>query len=453
MKGLPHDRWFGGDLFLRVQDTAQADAVLQNYYLPVVVEMINQRALLLFGYTPAELDAGMGHANAVNGETINYRGITKDADAFEFAGRKWFFAAHTKRNESGTATSEGGLIPLPGQQGYEDFSDGIVHFAKQFEITGYSMEISERNVGRFLSLLEGETEGTINDARHDLNRQGYGDKTGTLAIWTAEGANTITVDTVQYLRVGMFIDFINSATDAVQATNRKITAINSSTKVVTYDGADAAGVIGSGTSICIVGNWKKEINGLKNIIGPDGASYPILHTVDGSAAGNEYWQGKVYDGNAATFDEDQGQQILDDLSAEGWETELLITTRGIRRRYVNTLKAQKRFNDSMAGVLHGGFKTIDFNGVSMTIDDQAPKGNMWFLRPSDLLWFYLGANDFRWLQRDGKILRMTIGVGPNGEDKDNWRATLYRYHDLACKRRKTQARLKNLADDAAKISS
>jgi len=416
-----------------------------------VVEQINQRALLLFGYSPAELEAGMGHVNAVNGETIAYRGITKDADLFEFAGRKWFFAAHTKRNESGTATAEGGNIPLPGQQGYEDFSDGIKHFYKQFEITGYAMEISERNVGRFLSLLEGETEGTINDARHDLNRQGYGDGTGTLAVWAAEAANTITVDTVQYLRVGMFIDFINSSTDAVQVANRKITAINSTTKVVTYDGADAAGSIGSGTAVCITGNWKKEINGLRNII--NSTTYPILHGVDGSTAGNEFWQGKVLSGGSATFDEDQGQQMLDDLATEGWETELLITTRGIRRRYVNTLKAQKRFNDSMSGMLHGGFKTIDFNGVPLTIDDQCPKGYMFFLRPSDLAWFYLNANDFRWLQRDGKILRMTIGVGTNGEDRDNWRATLYRYHDLACKRRKTQGMISSLADDAAKVMS
>jgi hypothetical protein len=78
---------------------------------------------------------------------------------------------------------------------------------------------------------------------------------------------------------------------------------------------------------------------------------------------------------------------------------------------------------------------------------------MWFLRTSDFAWFWLGANDFRWLQRDGKILRMTIGVGPNGEDVDNWRGTLYRYHDLACTRPKTQARLYNMADDAAKVMS
>lgn len=451
MKGLPGSGLVFGEMFVFVMDTTQADAVLQDYYLPVVVEQINQRALLLFGYSPAELEAGMGHANAINGETINYRGITKDADAFDYAGRRWVFAAHTKRNESGTATSEGGLIPLPGQQGYEDFTDTIKHFAKQFEITGFAMEISERNAARFLSLVEGETEGTINDARFSLNREGYGDQTGNLTEITADGANTVTVTSVQYLRVGMFIDLINKGTDAVLALRRKITAI-SAANVVTYDGADVAAVAGTHV-VVITGAWKKEINGLTNIIGPDGGSYTTLHSVNGATAGNEYWRSKVLDGSAATFDEDQGQQMLDNIASEGWETELIITTRGIRRRYVNTLKASKRFNDSMAGVLHGGFKTIDFNGFPMTIDDQAPKGNMWFIRPSDLLWFYLNANDFRWLRRDGKIMRMTTGVGPNGEDIDNWRGTLYRYHDLAANRRKALGRIKNLADDVAVVSS
>jgi len=433
------------------QDTAKADAALQNHYLPVVREQINQRALLLFGYSPAELEAGMGHANAVNGETIDYGGIIRDAEKFEFAGRQWFFAAHVGRNESGTATSEGGYIPLPGQQAYEDFFDNINHFYKQIEITGYAMEISERSVARFLNLLEGETEGAINDARFSLNREGYGDSTGNLTEITAEGANTVTVTSVQYLRVGMYIDIVNKSTDAILAQRRKITAI-SGANVVTYDGADVTAVVGTHV-ICITGNWKKEINGLINIIGPDGANYASLHNVDGSLAGNEYWRGKVVDAASAAFDPDVAQQLLDNIGAEGYETEILITTRGIRRRYVNTLMSLKRFNDSMAGVLHGGFKTIDFNGVPLTFDDQCPKGNMFFLRPNDFAWFWLGGNDFRWLQRDGKILRMVTGAGPNGEDQDNWRSTLYRFHDLAITRRKTQGRIKNLQDDAAKVSS
>ena len=432
------------------QDTAKADAALQNHYLPVVREMINQRAVLLFGYTPAELEAGMGHANAVNGETISYGGLIRDADKFEFAGRQWFFAAHVGRNESGTATTEGGWIPLPGEQKYEDFFDTINHFYKQIEITGYAMEISERSVGRFLNLLEGETEGAINDARFNLNREAYGDGTGSLTEITAEGANTVTVTTVQYLRVGMYIDLVNKTTDAVLAQRRKITSIVG--QVVTYDGADVTAVAGTHV-VAITGNWKKQINGLMNIVGPDGSNYGTLHNVDGLAAGNEYWRAKVLDGVGATFDEDQGQQMLDNIGQEGWESELIITTRGVRRRYVNVLKAGKRWNDSMAGVLHGGFKTIDFNGVPLTIDDSCPKGNMFFLRPSDFAWFWLGANDFRWLQRDGKILRMVTGAGPAGEDQDNWRGTIYRFHDLAITRRKAQGRIKNLADDAAVVLS
>ena len=430
-------------------DTTAADAALKNHYLPVFCEQVNQRALLLFGYTPAELEAGMGHANAVNGETISYGGIIRDAEAFEYAGKKWIFAAHVSRNESGTGTTEGGNIPLPGRQGYEDFEDTIKHFYKQIEITGFAMEVSERSIGSYLKLLEGETEGAINDSRHSLNREAYGDERGLLATWAAEGTNTITVDSVQYLRVGMYIDFINTSTDAVQVSNRKITAINASTKVVTYDGADAAASIGSGTGVCLTGNWKTEINGLKNII--DSTTFPTLHNVNGSTAGNEYWQGKIYAGGSATFDEDQGQQVLDAVASEGYETEIIITTRGIRRRYVNTLKAQKRFTDGNSGMLHGGFKTIDFNGVPLTVDDTCPKGYMWFLRPSDFLWCWLGGNDFRWLERDGKILRMVTGGASN--DKDNWRATVYRFHDLACKRRKTQAYISSLADDAAVVSS
>src|SRR4030095_3438872 len=90
------------------QDTAQADAVLKNYYLSVFREMVNNTALLLFGYTPAEVENGAGSANAAKGETQPYNGISRDFSKVEFAGRSWFFAAHTKRNEGGTMRNEAG---------------------------------------------------------------------------------------------------------------------------------------------------------------------------------------------------------------------------------------------------------------------------------------------------------------------------------------------------------
>lgn len=422
------------------QDTTKADAILKNYYLDVVREMVNNRALMLFGYTPEELAAGAGTANAAKGETIDFRGIKRDAEAVEFAGRQWVMTAHTGRNESGTMRDEGGTLPDADNQKWEDFTDKIRRAYKQIQISGFAIAVSERDIGSYLRLLQAETEGAVNDLRKDLNRQCFGDQTGTLCETTADGANTFTADNLQYLRVGMFIDLINKGTDAVLAANRKITAINTSTRVVTYDGADVAVVAGTHVP-CLSGNWKKEINGLKNMIGPDGSSYTTLHAVDGSVAGNEYWKAKIRDGGgSAVFDEDTGQLILDDIGSEGYETELIVCTRGIRRRYVNTLKAMKRWNDSQAVTMHGGFKAIDFNGLPLCHEDDAPKQNAWFLRLEDFLWIWLFGQDFDWMQRDGAVLTRV-------DNKDEYKATLFKYCDLGCRSRKVQGRYKGLADD------
>ncbi|HKN43207.1 MAG TPA: phage major capsid protein [Propionibacteriaceae bacterium] len=423
------------------QTTANADAILQNYYLPVVREMVNQRAILLFGYSPAELENGSGSFNAIKGETMDYRGISRDGDQVEFAGRQWVIALHTTRNESGTARAEGGTLPAPGQQGWADLIDKIKKLYKQIQITGFALEVSERSVGAYLRLLEAETVGAVNDLRKDMNRQAYGDGRGTLCQITADGVNTVTVDNLQYLRVGMIVDVVNQSTDAVLASQRTISAINTATRVVTYSGADVTAVAGTHV-LCVEGNWKLEINGLRNITRSDLSQNYILHGIDSSVAGNEYWKAKQKDGGNTTFDEDQGQLLLDQIGAEGYETELILTTRGIRRRYANTLKSGKRWNDASAGTMHGGFKYIDYNGFPLLFDDDCPKQHMFFIRPSDYLWVNLNGMDFRWMNRDGAILRKV-----ESPDQDAYKATLYKYADLGVQRRAAQGVIYNLADD------
>jgi len=424
-----------------VQTTTSADAILQNYYLPVVREMVNQRAILLFGYTPAELEAGAGTMNAAEGETMSYRGISKDADMVDFAGRQWVIALHITRNESGTARAEGSTLPSPGQQGWADILDKVRKEYKQIQLTGFSMEVTERNLGAYLRLLEAETVGAVNDLRKDMNRQAFGDQRGTLCQITADGSNTVTVDNLQYLRVGMYVDIVNQSTDAVLATRVQITAIAAATRVVTYSGSDVTAVPGTHV-LAVEGNWKQEINGLRNIIRSDLSQNYVLHSIDASVAGNEYWKAKQADGGNSTFDEDAGQLMLDQIGAEGWETQMLLTTRGIRRRYVNTLKAQKRWNDANAGTMHGGFKYIDYNGFPLVFDDDCPKQYMFMIRPDDFLWVQLNGNDFRWMNRDGAILRKV-----ENPDTDAYKATLYKYCDLGLFRRKTQGCIYNLADD------
>jgi len=396
---------------------------------------------LLFGYSPSELDAGMGKMNATKGETMDYRGISRDGDQVQFAGRQWVIALHTSRNESGTARAEGGTLPAPGQQGWADLIDKVKKLYKQIQITGFALEVSERSIGSYVRLLEAETVGAVNDLRKDMNRQAFGDGRGTLCQITADGVNTVTVDNLQYLRVGMIVDIINQATDAVLASQRTITSIVTATRVVTYNGADVAAVAGTHV-LALEGNWKMEINGLRNITRSDLSQNYVLHGIDSNAAGNEYWKAKQVDGGNTVFDEDSGQLLMDQIGAMGWDTEMIITTRGIRRRYVNTLKAQKRFNDSNSLMLHGGFKYIDYNGVPLLFDDDAPKQHMFFIRPEDFLWINLNGNDFRWMNRDGAVLRKV-----ENPDQDAYKATLYKYSDLGVQRRSSQGVMYNLADD------
>jgi hypothetical protein len=65
-----------------------------------------------------------------------------------------------------------------------------------------------------------------------------------LATVTADGVNTITVDSVADLSVGYFIDILNKTTGASVATNREIT--NIAGLVVTYDGDDETATTADG---------------------------------------------------------------------------------------------------------------------------------------------------------------------------------------------------------------
>jgi hypothetical protein len=304
-------------------------------------------------------------------------------------------------------------------------------------LTRFAIRLSNRDEGAFLRLLEGETKGMVNDISKDVCRQAYGNQTGALASVSADGVNTVTVDSVQYLRVGMRIDIVHSSTDVVLATNRNITAINPTTLIVTYDGADAAAT--TSHRLCRTGNWKKEINGLGNLIGNTG----VQHSVDSTAAGNEWFQSVVQSAGGAQFSEDQGQQIVDGVGASGnAEVELLLTTRGIRRRYVNNLKSMKMFTDKDSVTLHGGFKAVLFNEMPLVFDDDLPKGNMYFLNLDALLWVYL-EKDWDWVDDDGAVLSRST------DRSDSFEAYLAADHDMACVQRNQLGKLTNLADDAA----
>lgn len=420
------------------QTTANADAVLKDYYIGPVREQLNQKAVLMFA---ADDD---GSPDSSRGESVPFRGIARESEGVEFAGRQWVIPAHISRNEGLGAIDEGGTLPTAGQQGWEDLKDTLRHNVGVIKLTRYAIRLSNRSPGAFLRLLKAETQGMVADIRKDVNRQAYGNQTGTLAAVTADGANAVTVDSVQYLRPGMFIDLINVTNDAVLASNRQITDVNETTKVVTYSGADITAT--TDHRLCRTNSWKKEINGLANLVGTTGT----IHGVDSTVSTNFWWRSTVKDAGGNPFDEDTGQQVVDSVGRSGnGEVEIIITTRGIRRRYVNGLKSQKRFTDRDAVTLRGGFKAVLFNEMPLVFDDDCPKGNMEFLNTDALLWVYLPEGDapghWDWVDDDGAILSRSA------DRTDSFEAYLAADHDLGVTQRNQLGRIENLEDDQAQI--
>lgn len=421
------------------QTTTNADVVLKEFYLEPIREALNQKAVLMFAASDEE--DGPSDTSESSGAN-SFRGLARESEDIEFAGKKWHQPAHTSRNEGVGAIAEFGGLPVAGQQGWTDLFDTLKHNVGVIELSRYAIKLSNQNEGAFLRLLEGETKGLVKDIRKDVNRQGYGNGTGALAAVTADGANTATVDSVQYLRVGMRIDIVDSTNDTILASNRTITAIVASTKVVTYSGADVA--VTTNHRLARTGSWKKEINGLSNLVSDTGT----VHGVDSSQAINTWHRSTVRLAAGAPFDEDTGQQVVDAIGdVSNGEVDFIVTTSGIIRRYAAQLKSMKRFNDAKSMTLRGGFTALLFNDMPMIKDVECPKGSMFFLNQDALMWIFLpngsDPGKWDWVDEDGAILCR------KADRTDGFEGYLAADHDLAAAQRNQLGKITGLEDDAA----
>jgi hypothetical protein len=149
------------------QNTANADAVLKNYYLGPIREQLNQRAILMF----AAEDEGTPESST--GENIGFRGISRESERVEFAGRQWVIPAHKSRNEGVGAIDEGGpsllLVSRVGSISGQPAPQPGSHRAHSLRDPPV-----EPQPGAFIRLLEGETKGLVRDLRKDVNRQAWG---------------------------------------------------------------------------------------------------------------------------------------------------------------------------------------------------------------------------------------------------------------------------------------
>ena len=375
-------------------------------------------------------------------EAVALKRIERSSDGVvsEVGGKYVTFPLHTRRNAGIGARNELEALPVAGQQAFAAARIGLKYLYGLVRLSGQTMELADKNYQAFASALDQEVTGLKNDLVKDQNRQVYGDGTGAVATAASAsaGTNVFNASTAMYAQLGMQIDIIDGTTlgnpnPTVKASNRQITAINTATNVITFDGAVVTTAIGD--IIVRTGSVNREWAGFGSIIKASGTFQNVDPTVEPTWAA-------VVDSNAGVNRPlSEGLMILmaDNIRANGGEVTAMFSNLGVRRAYFNLLSQQRRFTNTTE--FEGGFRglafTTDKGDIPFVVDIDAPKNRVYFVNEKEIT-LYREA-DWSFMDRDGSKWQRVIGY-------DAYEATMYQYSNLGTHRRNTHGLLADITE-------
>lgn len=394
--------------------------VLKEFYLPPVVEQLNNKVLL-------------------------WSRLEKSSE--ELYGNQAVVPLHTNRTSGIGPAAEGTPLPAAGAQGYAKAVYDLKPQYGRIQVTGFAIEKTGKDSGAFLRALKSEVDGLRTDLGRDLARQAYGDGTGQIAqCGTTSSSATIVLNAVSgaeairkgHFYVGMKVDIGTTADSRAIAENSEITAVTLGTPSITISSSvsttgshyvsRAYAAAGTTTRTTVAG----EVLGLQGLV-PTSANE--VGGINAGSAGNEYWD-NLRDTSTATLTSDALVQNMNKVEIAGGEISAMVSSYGIQRKLFGLLQSQVRYVDPLK--IEGGFKTLEFNGKSFIADKDAPFGKIYLLDEKFIKVFR--NRDWHWLDEDGNILKWVTGY-------DAWEGVLAVYHNLGISRRNTQLVMSNLAAD------
>ena len=415
---------------MATQNLTTADAILKDLYVGPVVEQLNYKSYMI------------DQIERQSEFTVDHYG------------RKAIVPVHKSRNRGRGSRGDGGVLPTAGKQSWEDALIPITRHYQGIELTDASIKATASNSGAFVELLDAEVKGATKDMKKDINRQIFGTGDGLLAsvAATATTATTLTVDSIQYLHIGDPVDVVRR-TDASTldgSLKNEVTGLDAANKTVTLNTA-VGGTVATTFGIYLAGSRGLEMEGLQSIV----STSRTLHSINSATAGNEFWNSQVRNvgtqaASPATAGETSFELISDDVGQTGQgETEVFITTRGIRRRLADTFQSTKRFTNKEAVQIHGGYSAImvasGAGEVPVVIDDDAPKGTVFAIDKSALRWFQQWGPGFLESPQDGTVFHLKDDG--TGQKEATWQAWMGWYATLACVAPNRLGKLRYCTDD------
>jgi len=372
-------------------------------------------------------------------ETIALKRIEQSSEGVtsEVGGKYVTFPIRTRRNHGIGARLENEVLPVAKSQKYASARVNLAYLYGAASITGQTMELAQSNFQAFASALDQELNGLKQTLVKDMNRQVYGTSSGILASITADGANTVTVSSTQYLEVGMQIDVYDVTLTTAKFSNREITAINTTTGVVTYDGADGTAVA---TDVIVrTGSRSRETIGLSQIVSNTGTLYNINPSTE------PVWASVVNSNGGTNRALSEGLMIklVDDIRTNGGSTSVIFTSLGVRRAYFNLLVQQRRYTDTKE--FEGGFKGLAFSTdageIPLISDFDCQPSRAYFLNEKQIKLYR--ESDWSFMNRDGSNWQRVIDA--NGA-YDAYQTMMYKYCQMGTHQRNSHGLLADILE-------
>lgn len=441
------------------------DEALKTFYLPAIQEQLNHATPLVDMIETNEEDV---------------------------SGKNATIECHYGRNKGLGARADGGALPDADYQKFKTCTVPMRYNYGRITVSGPTIAATRDDRGAYARALDTEIQGIVTDMMQEVNRQYWGAGYGVLARWRSTGgATSYTLQKKYYgnsaggdgfgstfgakyfeeISSGVPVVIASTSSSAVvsftvDGTDIAVSAIAESTDYDTItctnpSVSEAAGTfyvrpasLRSVSASSAAGYARLEMMGLRGLVTDedldqisifDGTNtgLSVNDPLQGLATGTyTWWKSTVETATGTRYGGQQNltfnlmQKVFDKVEQKagiGYGPDLILTTRAIRREYLELCQADRRRVNTMS--LDGGWEALDYNGVPLMVDNDAIDGEMYFLTLRDIQLYRM--SDYDWMSKDGAILSRITGY-------DAYEAVLFRYAELGIKRRNSQGVLADL---------
>jgi len=356
-------------------------------------------------------------------------------------GKEVIFDTHIGRNQGIGARAVREKLPTAGAQKYKQANLYLTNLYGSIEVDGQLFEQAAEDYQAFINVVDMEITGLKRDLAVDLNRQVYGDGSGTIATVVSVSGQNITVDSTHWVQEGMILVGIDIGTGAVADSGNQleVTAINETTKVITVTGTisalAAADVLVRGSNT--TNSYNKEWTGLAAIVDDtttlhdiNPADYPVW-----KATKNDISSG----GTPGTLTELALINLVQSVDKKGGDVDVMLASPGVFNAYWNLLQGLRQFTNG--ATLTGGQRAFSFDALGKPIkfvsDYAAPENTLYALSSKEIV--LNRKRDWSWMDRDGSMWSRV-------SDTDAYEARYFQYSQLGTYRRNAHAVMTGIAE-------